>query len=217
MNVLALVAHSDDEVIGCGGTLAKHSAQGDGVYVAVLADGVSSRQNGDLTARDNALSGSCRILGVRLLHRFDFKDNQLDRYPLLELVRAVEGVIGGMAFDRIYTHSRSDLNVDHRVVHDVALTLFRPLPGASVKSIFAFETLSATHWYGPGQMFSPQCFMDVTSSWEKKMAALTYYEMEMRPFPHARSKEAVVSLARFRGGSVGFEKAEAFEVIRILE
>ena len=220
MNILVLAAHADDEVIGCGGTLARHVEQGDSVYLVIMADGVSSRSQvakGDLELRDQALENSCSHLGIQLLHRFDFKDNQLDRYPMLELIKAAETPIKQVRFDCVYTHSRSDLNIDHRVVHDLALTLFRPQPDETVRAIYAFETLSATHWNGPDQPFKPQRFVDIEPFWEKKMQALGAYEKELRAFPHARSLEAMASLARFRGSLAGVPKAEAFEVIRWVE
>ena len=217
VNILALVAHSDDEVIGCGGVLAKHSEKGDNVYLIVVSDSVSSRKKTDKKHRDQALCKSCDILGIQLLYQFDFKDNQLDHYPLLELIKAVESKIRTVQFDIVYTHSKKDLNVDHRVVHDIALTLFRPLPDETVKAIYAFETLSATHWYEVDKVFTPQRFVDVEKYWNKKIKALDAYEMEVRQFPHARSKQAITALAQFRGCIVGIKKAEAFEILRIVE
>jgi len=217
MNVLALVAHSDDEVIGCGGVLAKHAAIGDDVYLIVMADGVSSRENQNQDHRDQALLQSCDILGIKLLQQFDFKDNQLDRYPLLELVKSVEKCMGPIQFNTVYTHSKKDLNIDHRIVHDVALTLFRPLPEQTVKSIFAFETLSATHWYDPQNVFTPQRFVDIERYWPKKINAINAYDIEMREFPHARSRKTITVLAEFRGSIAGVNKAEAFEILRMVD
>lgn len=217
VNVLALVAHGDDEVIGCGGVLAKHVHQGDAVFLVVMADGTSSRKSGQTSERDRAIRTSCDILGIQLLHRFDFKDNQLDAYPLLELVQAVETVINPMVFDVVYTHSKKDLNVDHRVVHDAAMTVFRPVPDQKVRAMFAFETLSATHWYDSGGVFSPQRFVDVAPFWKQKMQALEAYGPELHHFPHARSREAVLAMARFRGCLAGRKKVEAFEILRMVE
>lgn len=217
MNILALVAHSDDEVIGCGGVLTKHAENGDAVYLIVVADGVSSREKTDKNQRDQALYRSCNILGVQLLHQFDFKDNQLDQYPFLELVKAVEQRIGNIKFHSVYTHNKADLNIDHRIVHDIALTLFRPLPDETVREIYAFETLSATHWHDTDSIFKPQKFVNVEKYWEKKIKALDVYDMELKKFPHARSKQAITALAQFRGCLVGMKKAEAFEVLRIVE
>ena len=217
MNILALVAHSDDEVLGCGGTLAKHAGKGDTVYLIVVSDGVSSREKKAKDQRDQALFKSCETLGIQLLHQFDFKDNQLDRYPLLELVQAIEQQTQEIQFDTVYTHSNKDLNIDHRVVHDMALTRFRPLPHETVTKIYAFETLSATHWNGPDMVFSPRLFVDVEKNWDQKIQALEAYAMELRAFPHARSIQGITALAEFRGCQAGIKKAEAFEILRIVE
>lgn len=41
-NILIIAAHPDDEVLGCGATIAKHVKNGDNVKVLFLADGYSS-------------------------------------------------------------------------------------------------------------------------------------------------------------------------------
>ena len=53
-SILILAAHPDDEVLGCGGTMTKLSANGASVHVAFLSDGVYSRQ-GDKNAQQNEL------------------------------------------------------------------------------------------------------------------------------------------------------------------
>ena len=46
-SVIIFVAHPDDEILGCGGTMAKLSQQGFEVHVVFFADGESSRNNGN--------------------------------------------------------------------------------------------------------------------------------------------------------------------------
>ena len=43
MNVLVVVAHPDDEVLGMGGTILKHATQDDTITVAYMATGITSR------------------------------------------------------------------------------------------------------------------------------------------------------------------------------
>ena len=41
--VLVSIAHPDDEVLGCGGTIAKHISKGDEVFCICMTDGVGAR------------------------------------------------------------------------------------------------------------------------------------------------------------------------------
>ena len=42
-SVLVVAAHPDDEVLGCGGTIARHAEAGDQVQVLIVAEGATSR------------------------------------------------------------------------------------------------------------------------------------------------------------------------------
>ena len=59
-DVLVVAAHADDEVLGCGGSLARHVAEGDRVHVVYLADGVTARGDGDTQAQQRRLHASER-------------------------------------------------------------------------------------------------------------------------------------------------------------
>lgn len=217
--VLVVAAHPDDEAIGCGGTIARHARAGDEVGCLFFTDGVGSR---DRTAdavpqmRSAAAVKASRILDVSLVAAFDFPDNQLDRLPLLELVKPLEREIARFQPDTIYTHFSGDLNVDHRLVAQAVFTAARPQPDSGIERIHAFEVASATGWSGssPAYSFVPNRFVDITRYWPVKRRALQAYGDEMHPYPHARSVEALESLARWRGASVGIELAEAFVVER---
>lgn len=217
--ILVIAAHPDDETLGCGGTIAHHITKGDHVSILFLADGEGSRGNLDhLAQRRKAAIAAADCLGVvkdRIIFS-DFSDNQMDTVPLLKIVKVISGVADQLKPDLIYTHHHGDLNIDHSLTHKAVLTAFRPMPGQSVKAIFGFEVLSSTGWAAPtsDSNFCPQHYVNITSYWEKKLEALQYYENEMRPFPHARSYDAIEAQSIFRGAMVGFKKAEAFSIIR---
>lgn len=216
--ILAVVAHPDDEVLGCGGALARHASRGDDVRILILADGVSARGSdpAKIQRRRKAAEAATKELGARELMWRDLPDNMLDKKPLLEIVQTVEAVIGEVNPDVVYTHHAGDLNIDHRLVHQAVVTACRPLPASQTRLVAAFEILSSTEWASPSAAtaFSPQLFVDVTGTMERKLAALRCYEEEMRPFPHPRSEQAVRALAMYRGVMAGFDLAEAFEIVR---
>ena len=218
--ILVVVAHPDDETLGCGGTIAKHIANGDNLTVMFMTDGVSSRTDKSSNAgelRHSNAKNAMKILGVADMHFFNFPDNSMDTVPLIELVKAIESIIGQVKPDTIYTHFAHDLNIDHRLIHSAVMTACRPQKGSSVKNILSFEVLSSTEWNSPSQpSFIPQYIIDIDNYWDKKRQALQCYHEELRPFPHSRSDECIEALAILRGATHGFKKAEAFYVERIL-
>ncbi len=218
--VLAMVAHPDDEVLGAGGTLARHVAQGETVHIAFLTDGVGARGDDDAAAgrRAAAARDAARILGAQEPQFLGLPDNRLDRMDLLDIVQAIEAIVGRIEPAVVYTHHGGDLNIDHAICHRAVLTACRPLPGCKVRRIYAMEIASSTEWApGAANTFVPSRFVNIAATIGAKQRALDAYAEEMRAFPHARSAEAVAALAAWRGASAGLAAAEAFMVLREIE
>ncbi|YCM46048.1 PIG-L family deacetylase [Verrucomicrobiaceae bacterium 227] len=221
--ILIIAAHPDDEILGCGGTMARHSDQGDDVAVIFMTNGVGARGQGQDTSQDpslrsSALDQALDIVGARLLAHLSWPDNEMDTISLLKIAQSLEPLLADFQPDLIYTHHGGDLNLDHRLTMQAVLTAARPQPGSSVKAIYSFEVASSTAWQGSSlhSAFQPQHYVSIEAQLERKLAALEAYHEEMRPFPHARSVEALAHLARFRGSQIGFQAAEAFAVERSL-
>jgi LmbE family N-acetylglucosaminyl deacetylase len=220
--VLVIAAHADDDVLGCGATVAKHIANGASVKVVFLADGVTSRASEtpeSLTSRERAAQIALSILGVKEHYFCNLPDNSMDSLPLLEVIRTLQVAIGDFCPDVVYTHSPTDLNVDHRIAFAATLTVFRPQPGSPSPTILSFEIPSSTEWNPPstGNVFSPNWFENVEGYFDVKLEALEAYGEEMRIFPHSRSIQAIEALATWRGSSIGVTKAEAFMLARRIQ
>ncbi len=223
-SVLILAAHPDDEVLGCGGTIAKMADQGALVHVAFLADGVSSREgeatlsSPELSARRAAAQDACDILGVRSVVFGNFPDNRMDTVPLLDIVQVLEALIAEHRPETVFTHHAGDLNIDHQRLHEAVATACRPQRGHPVKTLLCFEVPSSTEWQLPGSApaFVPNWFVDISATIERKMSALETYAAELRAWPHPRSRQGVEHLARWRGATVGVGAAEAFVLGRQL-
>lgn len=218
MSVLVVVAHSDDEVLGCGGSIAKLVESGAEVNIVSFGEGIMARDDGtsgEMVALREAASSVARFLGVKELKMFDLPCNRLDTLPLLDIVKMVEWTVGYYRPQMVFTHWKDDLNMDHRIVHDAVLAATRPMAGCPVKEIYAFEVPSSTEW-AFGVAFSPDTYSDITNTLEKKIQAMQMYKSEVRPFPHPRSPKALRALAVWRGSNIGVEAAEAFQTIRRL-
>lgn len=218
--VLVVAAHPDDEVLGCGGTMARHVTEGDSVHVIFMTNGVGARScelRQDLNQRRLSKIQALNILGVSSHYSLDFPDNRMDSINLLDIVQPLEKLIHAIQPRIVYTHHPGDLNVDHRLTHLAVLTVCRPQPNCSVREILSFEIMSSTEWTGFGMTgFDPNVFVDVSAYWLKKSAALAAYGAEMRPEPHSRSIEHLDTLSRHRGACVGMMRTEAFVQIRRL-
>lgn len=225
--ILVVAAHPDDELLGCGATMARHVQSGDQVSVVFLAEGLTSRDpKRDLEKRADELQAlrQCAraanaALGVTEVEFLDLPDNRLDSLDRLDLIKVVEGLVQRHRPDILYTHHAGDLNVDHRRVQEAVATACRPIAGqAGPHTILFFEVASSTEWQIPHSRpgFWPNWFVDVSAFLERKLEALKHYDGELRPFPHPRSARAVEALARVRGSASGFEAAEGFVLGRRL-
>lgn len=219
-SILVVAAHPDDEVIGCGGSLARHAAKGDTVNIIFLADGESSRiqatSNEKIDKRKAMARKAAKIIGCNEPIFLGLPDNQLDTIPFLDLVQSLENAALKFLPEIIYTHHAGDLNIDHRLACQATLTAFRPQPNSTVKAIYAFEIASSTEWSHStlSPAFTPNRFHDITAWSDIKDQALVCYESEMRPAPHSRSLDGVQYRELWRGHSMGFQRMESFEVLR---
>jgi LmbE family N-acetylglucosaminyl deacetylase len=224
VKVLIVSAHPDDEVLGCGGTIARHADAGDQVQVLIMAEGATSRQlhrdrvqaSEELSALEEAAKTAGKILGAVGVELLDLPDNRLDSLDRLDLIKQTENRIGCYQPEVIYVHHAGDVNVDHRRLHEAVTTACRPTPGQQVRRILSYEVASSSEWQlpGSGPAFTPNLFVDISGQWDRKREALLAYASEMRAWPHARSLEALEHLARWRGAQVGVEAAEAFFLLR---
>ena len=179
MNILIIAAHPDDEVLGMGGTIAKHTSQHDTVSIIYMATGITGRR--ELSESEYEIKNipkkiqedwqqeigklrqdankSARLLKVKNVKFFDFPDNEMDGIHLLKVVKVIEKEIKSAKPDRIYTNHYGDLNVDHKVVYNATLVACRPT-NFPVKEILSFEVLSSTEWGYPYN-FNPNYFINI--------------------------------------------------------
>ena len=221
--VLVVAAHPDDEVLGCGGTMARLAREGHQVHTMILGEGISSRYDRRSLVDRKALRqlqhdarAASQLLGTASITFEGLPDNRFDELPLLEIVKRVERRVAAVNPAVIYTHHPGDLNIDHRKTFQAVLTATRPVNGCRVRDIYAFEVPSSTEWAFQQLQppFKPNVFVDVTSTMEMKVRGMQCYQSETRTFPHPRSPEALQAIMRRWGSVAGCAYAEAFELIR---
>lgn len=226
MTILVLAAHPDDEVLGCGGTVARLVNEGAEAYAVILGEGITSRSGisaatakKELTALHKKTRESARIIGITETCCHNLPDNRFDTVALLDIVKIIENEIDRVRPDIIFTHHGGDLNIDHAQVFRAVLTATRPMRGTPVREIFSFSIPSSTDWafchFSPH--WKPDTFFDISETLETKIRALEAYDSEMRGSPHPRSYDNVRNTAYECGAVTGTQAAEAFELIRALK
>lgn len=220
MNVLVIAAHPDDEVLGVGGTVSKHVKQGDNIYICIVAEGgtVSYEENLSKVLKESALN-SAKILGAKEVIFLDFREQKLDRVPIIDITQSLEKIIAKTNPQVLYTHHYGDLNKDHQIVFEATMVAARPLSKSSIKKILSYEVPSSTGWKGSSkeEAFIPNVYVDIKETFDKKLEAMEQYKTEVREYPHPRSLEALEAIARNRGIEAGLELAEAFVLIREID
>lgn len=215
--VVVIAAHPDDELLGAGGTLARHVRDGDEVHAIVVADGAGSRYPAELVSSlEKQARRAGEVIGFTSLQFLQLPDQRLDTIPLIELTQRLEGVLDEIGPDTVYTHFPEDVNTDHGLVARGAWTACRPYARPRVRKFAVFETPSSTEWAWsmPGTDFLPSLFVDVTDTLEAKIAAMECYETELRDYPHPRSSRALRERAAYWGSHIGRQAAEPFIVLR---
>jgi len=214
MKILVVAAHPDDEVIGLGGTIAKHAKKGDDVFILIVSEGVSAQYEDKekfLELRRDACLKAANLLGVRGVIFKDLPDGKLDSISQLEINKIIEEQIKKISPDRIYTHHWGDLHKDHKIVYESTLVAARN----SRAEIFCYETISSTNKIrNQDKFFIPNTYIDISEELSEKLKAVECYDTEVKAFPHPLSKEALTCLAKLRGVELNLNAAEAFVCVK---
>lgn len=222
-NILIVAPHNDDEILGCGGVMARYISENKNVYVVIVTNGhlgapqLFSKEGTD-RVRDEAKQAH-NFLGVKETIFLDFPAINLDVVPAYKLSIAISKILNEKKIDTLFIPHRGDIHKDHRITFEASLVAARPINECTVKRIYAYETLSETEWAAPfgDDMFIPTVFVDIKEFISHKLKAFSFFSTQIKKFPHSRSLEMLTILSNFRGATVGYENAEAFMLIRSIE
>lgn len=218
--VLVIAPHPDDEILGCGGTMARMVDEGMDVHVGIVTRGAPPAYSAESVARvQDEAKRAHQYLGISGTHWLDFPAAALGEVPASELNAGVGGLIRDVRPDTLFVPFLGDVHQDHQLAFLAAMVGARPRDAYAPSRILAYETLSETNWYAPPTTpaFVPNVFIDIRVTLERKLAAFSLFESQVKAFPDERSLITIESLARLRGSMVFLHAAEAFVTIRTIE
>jgi len=195
--VMTFLAHPNDEVLGCGGLLSR--AKGDGAQIFCVIP-------------VKRIFQSCYNVMEKLDARVawgHFDDNEMDKYPLLEVCEFFEDYIKQIKPDIVITHHYNCANQDHRVCYKAASIVTKPIKGQI--QLLSCEVPSSTGYLRPSN-FEPNLYVGLSyEELNDKLDMLKMYKSELRA---DRSEEVVKALACLRGAESGNDLAEGFMLVR---
>lgn len=216
--ILCIAPHPDDETLGCGGTLLAHAAAGDEIHWLVVTAisteiGFSAER---VMKREEEISAVAQAYGFAGTYFGGFHTMRLDTVPMLELVGAISEIVRTVAPDTLFVPYRGDAHSDHAAVFDAATACAKSFRYPSVKSVYAYETLSETEFglKPEDSGFRPNLFVDITAHVDRKLEIMRLFPSELGEFPFPRSETTLRALAQLRGSQAGVMAAEAFMILR---
>lgn len=217
MNVLVIAPHADDEILGVGGTLAKHIDKGDNVYICVATRGVKPLFDDAFVENlRNETILAHKMLGVKETFFLEFPSVMLEQIPRYEINEKICNVVQTIKPNVVYIPHFGDMQKDHQIIAEAAMVAVRPKYVHRVARVYSYETLSETEWNIPhnGKIFIPNVYSDISDYLNIKIEVITCFKSQLSNFPNPRSIDAIKSLARYRGSTVNVNAAEAFMLVR---
>lgn len=209
--VLVVAAHPDDELLGIGGIVKKHTMSGDIVRSVIVCEGESLRYGKDV-GQINAIEEAAKILGVEKVYCLNLPDQRLDTFTLTEIINLLENISEEFKPDTIYCQSWTDANRDHKILFEAANVAFRPT-SEWIRNFYCFYTTSSTEW-GVPRCFIPDTWVDISDVLDVKLQAFKKYQSEVREYPHPRSLDSLRYQAHFWGNQCCMDAAEVLMTVR---
>jgi LmbE family N-acetylglucosaminyl deacetylase len=211
MKVLVVVAHPDDEVLGCGATIAKLAEAGNEVSVLLPVRRCDPRGRATWDALLRAFHASCNRLSARPIVADPLFDETAAEPRIHELHDLVLPFVEES--ERVLTHWPGDVNQVHRGVARAVEIATRPFRRRRDVSCFEIPTSTDQTFGGGGPLhFSPTEYVVLDERHARaKCEAAAEYGSELVP---GRSPDDLERKLRVRGAEVGATYAEAFVVAR---
>lgn len=223
MKVLVFAPHADDEVLGCGGVIAKYADAGAEVHVCIVTNAFPPVGDNKKAIENDwpinlypEVMAAKEVLGVKKYHFLLFPAVVLETVPRYELNGKIQALVNEIEPNIIFIPHFGDMQKDHMLTAEAVMVAVRPKSTHIVRLVYSYETLSETEWSIPHtrNSFMPNTFIDISEFLDRKLEAMSCYKSQLGEFPDPRSLKAVEALAKYRGSTCRVGAAEAFMLIR---
>jgi LmbE family N-acetylglucosaminyl deacetylase len=224
--ILIVVAHPDDEVLGCGGYLSKYKNLkefkilfiGEGTSCRFLKNKFNIKMKHEITKRQKQSIQSLKYLGIKNYEYHNLPCGRFNTIDIIDINKIIEKNIQKFKPNIIFTHNANDCNNDHRIVNRSVMMASRPvINNKYLKDIITFEIISSTEWNFESQ-FSPNYFETLSEkNLMDKIKAFNFYKSEIQSGKMPRTNDGLKTLAKYRGKIISTTYAESFQIIRKID
>jgi len=209
MNLMIVVPHPDDEVLGFGGLIQRHAEAGDEVFVNFI----SAVHGPRMKKQYEQFPSVGKLLGYN--GRFDRIIPDDENFRLN--VTILENNIQEFKPDVLATTFWGDNHQDHEYIFKMIRVATRVYAPFLIKKVIVGEILSSTDQAPrlPQFTFIPTLYVPLHKNQvQKKIKAMDIYDGETMEWPHPRSPHGIMNVAEKRGSECRHSYAEAFMVLR---
>lgn len=221
-NILVICAHSDDQVLGPGGAMAKYAREGYNVYTIICSYGEVSHIHMKLSyiAKIRVLESKAAdsIIGGKGVMFLALKDGRIKKdFENKKMMERFKRLLINYKPCKIFTHSEDDIHHDHRAVREIVL---EACEGLAKKKIIDPEVYSfdVSNVWNIKSRRNPRLVVDISDTFKYKIRALHEFRSQINFFSYTVTVNllylAVYYRAFINGLRYGCKAAEVFYRIR---
>lgn len=205
---LVIGAHSDDQALGAGGTIAKLSEEGGDVHTLILSDGEQSHphldpdevrkmRRGESRAANQILGATTSFVGIT--------EGQFREEEGLAL-KHIKKALTKYNPDIVFTHSPDDFHPDHRATYDLVTAAYDDVDSVTT-DVFVFDIWTVWNTKKRGW---PRYYVGIDDYYPDKIEALHEFTSQIDIFSHTILNHYVYLKQYVTAAMNGFRTDEAF-------
>ena len=171
-NILVFCAHSDDQILGPGGTLAKYAEEKKNICTVIFSYGEAGlpyfKRKVAVETRVKEAKKANEIIGGKDIYFFGLKEGRFpEEIKKKDIIKKIKKLMLEKKPEKIFTHSPEDAHPDHR---EVLKAVLEALDKARLKSdVYCFDVWNILSFK---KSSLPRLYIDITHTIEKKREAL---------------------------------------------